>query len=176
MAKWESGKRMTIEKKSNGKLMLCNSAPPILGGIHDHFLCKWQQGFQKLPLPNEHTWCEKIGHNAWSHWVSWFQETVEKLSKRNWQHFIYGEIKNIKMKIKVKGHWVWKSQEAGLVKDGRTEEVTKDNVGWRHLIPCGHPWKQQLKLEGGVLRFLYVFCDCRAVWAGSWQLAGKDRW
>lgn len=125
MAKWESGKRMTIEKKSNGKLMLCNSAPPILGGIHDHFLCKWQQGFQKLPLPNEHTWCEKIGHNAWSHWVSWFQETVEKLSKRNWQHFIYGEIKNIKMKNK--GKRTLGLEEPG----GRPGERREDRRGYK---------------------------------------------
>lgn len=38
-------------KKSNGKLMLCNLAPPILRGIYDHFLCKRQQGFQSFLYP-----------------------------------------------------------------------------------------------------------------------------
>lgn len=31
--------------------MLCNLAPPILRGIHDHFLRKWQQSFQSVLYP-----------------------------------------------------------------------------------------------------------------------------
>lgn len=34
--------------KKNGKLMLCNKAPPILRRHHRQFLCKWPQGFQSF--------------------------------------------------------------------------------------------------------------------------------
>lgn len=52
MAKWERGKRRTIREKKqwkkNGKLKLCNKAPPILRRDHHYFLCKWPQGFQSF--------------------------------------------------------------------------------------------------------------------------------
>lgn len=39
--------------KKNGKLKLCNKAPPILRRDHHYFLCKWPQGFQSfLSLTN----------------------------------------------------------------------------------------------------------------------------
>lgn len=171
--------------------MLCNLEPPILRGIHDAFCAKWQQGFQSflypINTPDVRKYATMLGLIVWVGFKKQLKncqnETDSILLMRKlrtqslWLLCIspshskgrsYGENKD-------KGHWFWTCQERGLEEDERTEEVIKDNVGWRQLIPCGHPWKQQLKLEeGGVLRLLFVFCDYHAVWAGSWQLAGKE--
>lgn len=155
--------------------MLCNLAPPILRGIRDHFLSKWQQGFQSLlyqmNTPDVRKYATTLGLIGWVGFKKQYKDCQNKtdsvllmgklrtqllwwlcISSSHSNGRSYGENKSKRRQsLEVPG---------GLEDDESTEEVTKDNVEWRQLIPCGHPWKQQLKLEeGGALRFLYVFCD-----------------
>lgn len=94
-------KRGKKQWKKNGKLMLCNKAPPILRGDHHHFFVQMAARLPMLPLPDEHTWgsshtkkrvrfvflSKQVGVRRFATIFgfiegSWSQDTVAKLPKQ----------------------------------------------------------------------------------------------